>query len=307
MLCRYLDVYVLPTGYRCTGSHQFFFTQTLLPIIFTAFGIYASVFALLYLSKSAYSVVATVSTVTVSQPPDAGVNQDGETTGLKKSPQMVEATETVVYQKKDPHPLLALLFGLPSSSSWKLSLASFGVNFLVALATWDLTFRSQYFYPERDLSFSRIGFVGPDSAKLLVREPKPEHWPLTVWHAPDEPAVRTANLVDIVPTFSSDTDYTKAINIRKLEPETKYRYFTSSNHTGTFTTAPALGQRPRGGKFTFLTSSCLKPRFPYSPFAHPLSVNGFKILGNLLDELQASFMLFLGDFIYIDGIVPILA
>lgn len=279
-----------------------FFAQVFPPIIFTAFGIYASVFALLYLSKSAYKVVATASTVTVSQPLDGEANQSGETTGLlRKPPPAIEATETTVYIKRDPHPLRTLLFGLPSPSNRKLSLVSFGINCLLALAAWDLTFRSQYFYPERDLSFSRIGFVGPDSAKLLVREPKPEHWPLTVWYAPDEPAVRRTNLVDIVPAFSNDTDYTKVINIRKLEPETKYRYFTSSNHTGTFTTAPALGRRPKGGKFTFLTSSCLKPRFPYSPFAHPLSVNGLKILGNLLDELQASFMLFLGDFIYIDG------
>ncbi|KAF8253968.1 Metallo-dependent phosphatase [Wilcoxina mikolae CBS 423.85] len=271
------------------------------PVIFTAFGIYASVFSILYLSKSAYKVTATSSTLTVTQPDDVEVTENGETTGLLvKPPATIEATETIVYRKKGPHPLRTLLFGLPSPSNGKLSLLTFGINALLALGSWDFTFRSHYFYPEQDLSFSRIGYVGPNSAKLFVREPTPEHWPVTVWYAPDTPTVTKTHLVDIIPSLSNETDYTTVINIKKLHPETKYRYFTSSNHTGTFVTAPALGKRPTGGKFTFLTTSCLKPRFPYNPLAHPLSIKGFKILGQMLDDLQASFMLFLGDFIYID-------
>lgn len=267
-------------------------------MIFTALGIYASVFAILYLSKSAYKVAATASTVTVTQPADAEVTENGETTALlRKPPPTIEATETVVYRRKDPHPLRTLLFGIPSPSNGKLSLATFAINALLALAAWDFTFRTHYYYPNNDLSFSRIGFVGPSSAKLLVREPRFEHWPVTVWYVPDGPTVTTTHLVDVVPSLSNETDFTKVVNIRKLDPETKYRYFTSSNHTGTFTTAPEVGKPPHSGKFTFLTSSCLKPRFPYDPFSHPLSVKGFKILGGMLDELQASFMLFLGDFI----------
>ena len=42
--------------------------QVFPPTIFTAFGIYASLFAILYLSKSAYKVAATKSTVTVTHP-----------------------------------------------------------------------------------------------------------------------------------------------------------------------------------------------------------------------------------------------
>jgi alkaline phosphatase D len=270
-------------------------------VIFTAFGIYASVFAILFLSRSAYKVAATASTVTVTQPADVEITQDGETTGLlRKPPPTIEATETVIYRRKDPHPLRSLLFGLPSPSNKRLSLITFGINVLLALATWDLTFRTHSFYPLPELSFSRIGYVGSNSAKLLVREPNFDNWPVTVWYAPEEPQARRTHLVDVIPSFSNETDFTKAVTIRKLDPETTYRYFTSSNHTGTFTTAPPVGQPPKNGKFTFLTSSCIKPRFPYSPFEHPLGVRGFRILGSMLEDLQASFMLFLGDFIYID-------
>ncbi|CCX06123.1 Similar to Alkaline phosphatase D; acc. no. P42251 [Pyronema omphalodes CBS 100304] len=271
------------------------------PFIFTAFGIYASIFTVLYLSKSAYKVAATSSTVIVTQPNEIEITDNGETTGLlKKPPPTIEATETIVYEKKDPHPVRTLLFGLPSPSNGKLSLITFGINALLALATWDLTFRSHYFYQEQDLSFSRIGYVGPDSAKLLIREPIRDRWPVTVWYSLDEPIVPETHLVDIIPALYNETDFTKTITIKKLHPETKYRYFTSSNHTGTFTTAPAPGARPKGGKFTFLTTSCIKQRFPYNPLAHPLSIKGFKIISSMLEELQASFMLFLGDFIYID-------
>jgi len=166
--------------------------------------------------------------------------------------------------------------------------------------TWDLTFRAHYQYPMNDLAFARIGYVGPDSAKLLIRESKQEHWPVTVWYADDVSSVTETRLVDVIPQMTNETDYTKVVKIGKLDPETKYRYFTSSNHSGSFTTAPAIGKAPMSGRFTFLTTSCIKPHFPYSPLEHPLSVKGLRILGGLVDELKASFMLFLGDFIYID-------
>lgn len=270
-------------------------------VVFTAFGIYASIFVILYLSKAAYKVAATASTVTVTQPEPVVVTDENERVALlTQPPPSIETTETVIYRKKHPHPLRTLLLGVPSPSSKMLSLITFAINALLALATWDLTFRSHYFYPEKDLSFSRIGYVGPNSAKLIVREPNSEHWPVTVWYSPDEPvkdqAVNT-HYVDTIPALSEETDYTKVVNIIKLDPETKYRYLTSSNHTGTFTTAPPVGEPPHDGQFTFLASSCLKPRFPYNPLHHPLSIEGFKTLHKLLNELKASFMLFLGDFI----------
>jgi len=97
--------------------------------------------------------------------------------------------------------------------------------------------------------------------------------------------------------FTKEQDYTSSVLLTKLKSQTKYRYLTTGNHTGSFTTAPKSGTK---GKFTFLTSSCIKQRVPYNPFQHPLDIPGFRTLSKLLPELKAQFMLFLGDFIYID-------
>jgi alkaline phosphatase D len=84
--------------------------------------------------------------------------------------------------------------------------------------------------------------------------------------------------------------------------ETVYDWKTSNGHSGIFTSAPRPGYKTskNGGVFTFLTSSCIIPHFPYNPMDHPLSILGFKHLANLLPSLGAQFMLFLGDFIYAD-------
>ena len=59
----------------------------------------------------------------------------------------------------------------------------------------------------------------------------------------------------------------------------------------------------REGTFTFLTTSCIKPRFPYNPLNHPLSIQSFEYLASDLKTLPggAQFILFLGDFIHVDN------
>ncbi|KAL7272985.1 hypothetical protein RUND412_004172 [Rhizina undulata] len=277
-------------------------------IIFTAFILYTTSFIILYFSRSQYEVIASSTEVTVIQPKSTkrashtAIGASGETEPLidPSQPAAVEAAEEVIYRKKSAKPLKTLLSGIPSPSSTVLSLTTFLINVLLTLATWDLTFRATYFYPAKDLSFSRIGYVGPDSAKLLIREPMKEKFPVSVWYHVDAPGVINSHLVDTIPRLTNETDFTTTITIPHLNPETKYRYFTSSDHTGSFTTSPPAGSPPSTNMFTFLTSSCLKAGFPYEPLQHPLSVKGFRILGSMLEELKASFMLFLGDWIYID-------
>ena len=84
-----------------------------------------------------------------------------------------------------------------------------------------------------------------------------------------------------------------------LSPSTTYPYSLSNNLTGSFTTPPLPGAER---KLTFLISSCIKANFPYNPIAHPLSIPGFAQLSSVLSHLPspAAFMLFLGDFIYVD-------
>lgn len=208
--------------------------------------------------------------------------------------------------ENDPHIGWTLLSGLPSpcSSSW--SAATIAINVLLAIFTADMVYRGPKFYPSHDLSFARVGYVSDTSARILVREPDSAQWPLYVSYrgAPKEGASRfddSWKSAGQVFWLSEKTDYTFTVTIPHLRPSSRYQYAASNNHSGFFTTAPPIGETlPGTDRLAFLTSSCIKPRFPYNPLAHPLSVPGFKHLARLLPSLQASFMLFLGDFIYVD-------
>lgn len=225
------------------------------------------------------------------------------------------ATQAVIKKKSSPKYLRALLFGIPSQKSKILTLANLIVNTLLVIFTTDLIYRSEIFYPATELSFVRTGYVSQTTAKILVREPDSSKLPLFFAHRMEpesgdvsDPWVQSPPIQELTPA----TDYAIPVELHNLQPATKYRYRTSNNHTGTFHTAPAtlndldstLGytSREKATKFTFLTSSCIKARVPYNLVDHPLHIQGFNILGDLLHKktLTPDFMLFLGDFIYID-------
>ncbi|KAL8743639.1 MAG: hypothetical protein Q9190_004036, partial [Brigantiaea leucoxantha] len=170
----------------------------------------------------------------------------------------------------------------------------------------DMVYRTPLMYPSRDVSFARVGYVSDTSAKLLVREPDTAQLPIFVsYRRVPKPAGEmvdeTWKSVGKVYWLSNETDYTYTTTIDNLQPLSRYQFAVSNNHNGYFTTAPRPGLTDSGiDKLTFVTSSCIKPRFPYNPLSHPLSIPGFRHLSNWLPSLKASFMLFLGDFIYID-------
>ena len=196
--------------------------------------------------------------------------------------------------------------GLPSRSALFWTTATVAVNALLLLFTIDVVYRAPYAYPSNDLSFAKTGFVSDTGASILVREPDVTQLPLYVSYR------GVGSLQDLVTEdswkfagrvywLSNETDYTYTLRIPDLLPSTRYQYAVSNNLTGYFITAPSIGKSaPGSDTLTFLTSSCIKPRFPYNPLHHPLSVPGFKQLAKWIPSLQASFMLFLGDFIYVD-------
>ena len=217
-----------------------------------------------------------------------------------------------IQNSKDPHQkwvengsyvLRTLLLGIPNSMSTSWSLITFTINALLVLGVVDVVYRGPMLYQSHELSFTRVGFVSDTSAKVLIREPDSAQMPLYFSYrgAPGsgmDDAWRSAGQSF---RLTNETDFTTTFTLNGLRPLTRYQYAASNNHTGFFTTAPPSGQTvPGRGKFTFLTSSCIKPRFPYNPFSHPLTIPGLKHLGKWIPELHASFMLFLGDFIYID-------
>ena len=236
--------------------------------------------------------------------PDKTVNQD------KQAAKNFDSTRSKknVLPKQDTRKWggWTLLTGLPSPLSISWTVATAGINLALCLFVVDLVYRAPMLHPSKDLSFARVGFISDTSAKLLIREPRSERLPLFVSYR----SVPTSKnqLVDEswkhagkAYWLSNETDYTFTVTINGLQPNGRHQYAISNNQTGYFTTAPLGGQTaPDTDKLTFLTSSCIKPRFPYNPLSHPLSIPGFRHVAKWIPSLKASFMLFLGDFIYID-------
>lgn len=221
------------------------------------------------------------------------------------------------------HPILTLVTGLPSPTSMIWTGLTFGLNLLLVLGMLDLTYRSALLYPAHDLSFTRLGFISDTSAKILIREPDHQQLPIHVSyrHADHPVSGNSRQLFDSawkhvseIRELTEDTDFTTIAYLQHLQPDTRYQYAFSNNKTGYLVTAPRPGhftQRhpssPRSadaatsGTFSFLHSSCILPNFPYSgPFNHPLQIPGLAYLPKILFIVRPAFMLFLGDFIYID-------
>ena len=230
--------------------------------------------------------------------------------GQRQKAQVVAPTTidyTMAVDRNDPQIFKSLITGLPSSSSFFWSLVTVGTNLMVALMVADLTLRGPIFHQSQELSFARVGYVSDTTASLLLREPDPSHLPLFITYKQQsidgvaDSSSGLWTLSDKIYWLSNDTDFTYALQIRKLRPSTYYQYSTSNGHSGNFRTAATVGKfHPDTDKFTFLTTSCIKPRFPYNPLSHPLAIPGLSHLASIIPSLKASFILFLGDFVYID-------
>ena len=217
-----------------------------------------------------------------------------------------------LYKSNDPHlgwvengahALGILSLGLPSPQSLLWSLVTVSINILLVLGVIDVVYRGPMLHQSHELSFARVGFVSDTTAKILIREPDTAQVPVYLSYrgAPGSGVDDAWKSGGQAYWLSNETDFTTTFTLTKLRPSTRYQYAASNNHTGFLTTAPAGGRGDLGrGKFTFLTSSCIKPRFPYNPFSHPLTIPGLKHLAKWIPDLHASFMLFQGDFIYID-------
>ena len=242
------------------------------------------------------------------------IADDNEESNSTEEEVELDIKETIVLEERDSHILRTLLWGLPSPSSSLWSLATIGINLTLALFAADMIFRGPLLYPSHDVSFARVGYVSENSAHIFLREPDVNKLPLYLSYrevANGEDSV-ARNLhsedredpwvqVDKIYWLSEETDFTYSVTIPDLRPNTRYQYSASINHNGFFTTAPPKGHTaPQTTRFTFLTSSCIKPHFPYNPLHHPLVIPGLNHLANWIPKLQVSFMLFLGDFIYID-------
>lgn len=177
------------------------------------------------------------------------------------------------------------------------------INLGLGLLTLDFLIRGFYVYPSSNVAFSRIGYVSPTTANLLFREPDPAQLPVVISYQEASQASPKWTKEGTVYQLDNSTDFTAAVTLKNLKPSTHYRYSLSNNKTGTFVTAAWPGS-PAANRLSFVTSSCLKPNFPYNIFSHPLRVPGIEQMTEALAKLPSlmkpAFMLFLGDFVYID-------
>jgi alkaline phosphatase D len=222
--------------------------------------------------------------------------------------QELDVEERVEYEEREPKVLRTLLTGLPSPSSALWSWVTFGINMALIAMALDVVYRAPLFHQCHDASFGRVGYVSENSAKILVREPYAFDVKV-LYRSIDEPNRSWMHKAHHAsqPEFwmTNETDFTTVMNLEHLRPDSPYEYVietSSGNTTGTFTTAPRAGRISllKDNKYTFVHSSCIKPRVPYTPFQHPLEFPGMKHLARWLPELKPYFMLFLGDFIYVD-------
>ncbi|KAK7430334.1 hypothetical protein QQZ08_003082 [Neonectria magnoliae] len=219
----------------------------------------------------------------------------------------IDIKERIVLREKPAKAWKILLFGAPSGKRPIVSFLTFLINLSLIGLTADALYRARWYYPADDLSFVRIGYVSPTEAKFLIREPDQAKMPITLEIHIKDPQPPFDNTLwqtaGGVRWTANTTDYTATLSVPlQHSQQRRYEWRTSNNHTGEFLSAPKAGAMPdyHNGKFTFLSTSCILPRFPYNPLDHPLAIPGLRHLANKLPELGAQFMLFLGDFIYVD-------
>ncbi|KAK3297016.1 PhoD-like phosphatase-domain-containing protein [Chaetomium fimeti] len=291
-------------------------SQALVPeiapaIIFTLFAIYLPAFVSSYRNEAKYDLVDEVDVVvTETAVEDEDVpesNNDRTTNGDREIiAEDVTVKETLSLEDRPVSAWKTLLSGAPNPRSLALSLATLLINGLCVGLVADRLFRERA-YSAHDLSFVRLGYLSDTEAKLVIREPDQTKMPVSVEvhlkdpHPPfDNPLWQKAGGVKWT---NNETDYTAVLSIPLRHSQKRtYEWRTSNNHSGEFTTPQPVGraEETNDGPFTFLSTSCIVPRLPYSPFDHPLSIPGFKHLAKVLPTLNAQFMLFLGDFIYAD-------
>lgn len=129
----------------------------------------------------------------------------------------VEIEETVIIQERSAKPWRTLLTGLPSPTSALLSLLTLLANVALVLMVTDFVYRGKVEFPSSDLSFARVGHVSDTEAKLLLREPDENQWPIFVQLKIKDPKPPFDFVgwqpVGGVNYFTNDTDFTAVLSM----------------------------------------------------------------------------------------------
>ncbi|UPK95038.1 hypothetical protein LCI18_005973 [Fusarium solani-melongenae] len=282
-------------------------------IAFALFAIYVPSYIATYFSKPQVEVLKDEVDVTVKESTITSATPLLTRNGVAVAPEpevvtdVVDIKEKIVVGEKIPSAFKILLLGAPSARRPIASFLTLLINVIFIALTADALFRARWYYPADDLSFVRLGYVSPSEARFVIREPDQTKLPITFeYHIQDPQLSSETNLwltAGFITSTTNSTDFTTTLTVPLDDSkQRKYEWRTSNNHTGEFRSAPKPGQMPdtENGLFTFLSTSCILPRFPYNPVDHPLAIPGLRNLAEKLPSLSPQFMLFLGDFIYVD-------
>lgn len=168
------------------------------------------------------------------------------------------------------------------------------VNFLCIGAVLDFLYRGQILHQSNNLSFCRIGYVDETSARLIIRSPSHDA------ASSIEMSLRLAvgpgtKLTTQIISVSRENDFVGTYTFSGLDAGKTYAYETNASHSGVFTTSKSSPKT-----WSLITSSCIKPFYPYNPLDSALRVRGLEYLDSFIASNPVDMMLFLGDFIYID-------
>lgn len=191
--------------------------------------------------------------------------------------------------------LSILALGLVDTRRRFASAATVLTNLLCVVAVLDFLYRGHVFHQAQDFDFSRVGYVDDTSARLVIRAHVEDSVEMTVVPVLDPVAADRQ-----IQGPGEDSDFTTTFTFNSLRPDTAYAYSTNASHSGTFNTAPS-----HPTKWSLISSSCIKPFYPYNPLNHGLRIRGLELLSDYIAQHSVDMMLFLGDFIYIDLPVPL--
>ncbi|KAM0441591.1 hypothetical protein ACHAQK_005057 [Fusarium lateritium] len=282
-------------------------------IAFALFAIYVPSYIASYFTKPDIGVIKDEVDVTLKEsavtPETPLLTEDG--VAVAPEPEVVtdvvDIKEKIVVGEKIPSITNILLSGGPSSKRPIASFLTFLINSILIALTADALYRARWYHPASDLSFVRLGYVSPSEARFVIREPDQLQMPIIFeYQVKDAEPKYDSNLwltAGFVTSTDNSTDFTQTLTVPlDSAKQMTYEWRTSNHHSGEFRSAPKAGEMPntKDGLFTFLSTSCILPRFPYNPLDHALAIPGLKNLANLLPKLDPQFMLFLGDFIYVD-------
>lgn len=219
-----------------------------------------------------------------------------------------------VLQPQEPSALNSILLNLPTPIK-RQRVLNLVINTFFLLGAIDLTFRP-YFDAATDVTFTRVGAVYPDAAKIVVRYPPvtaeatittAENTTETIpvdtlderlnevrvqWRQfPATPAVaETAPWKDgPILSLRAERDWISTAKLSGLYPSTIYEYRLTSLDKSVlpYPSTPIAFRTfpdPRyntGSHFRFIATSCSTPNFPYVPF-NGRTIKGFDLLASYL-------------------------